>query len=83
MQEIEMKLRRLYRQRQALSNLIRAVEEYALVMGTGSGQKESVLAMVQTHIGPAQLGSAGRKPNASVALIQEVEKGFRRGRGVA
>jgi hypothetical protein len=82
MQEIEMKLRRLYRQRQALSNLIRAVEEYALVMGTGS-QKESVLAMVQTHLGSAHLGSAGRKPNASAALIHDVEKGFRRGRGVA
>ncbi len=81
MQEIEMKLRRLYRQRQALSNLIRAVEEYALVMGTG-GQRESVLAMVETMV-ETQLGSAGRKPNVSAPLIHEVEKGFRRGRGVA
>jgi hypothetical protein len=78
MQEIELKLRRLYRQRQALTNLIRAVEEYALVSGV-DGQKESVLAMVQ----PLLLGSAGRKPNGSAAALVELEKISRGNRGVA
>jgi hypothetical protein len=77
MQEIEMKLRRLYRQRQALTSLIRAVEEYALVVGM-EGQKESVLAMVQPL-----LGSTGRKPNGSAGAMLELERASRGNRGVA
>ncbi len=77
MQEIELQLRRLYRQRQALTSLIRAVEEYALVAGT-EGQSESVLAMVQPL-----LGSAGRKPNGSAGALVELERISRGNRGVA
>lgn len=77
MQEIEIKLRRLYRQRQSLANLIRAVEEYALVMGT-DGHSESVMAMVHP-----MLGSTGRKPNSSAGPMLKLDRDARRGRGVA
>jgi len=77
MQDIELKLRSLYRQKQALTNLIRAVEEYVMV-SEGAPQKESVMALVQP-----MLGSTGRKPNGSAGVIFEVEKLVRGGRGVA
>lgn len=64
MNEAGLKLKRLYRQRQSLENLIRAVEEYALVMGAES-QRDSVMALISGF---------RRKPNGIAAAAGEKKR---------
>jgi hypothetical protein len=57
MQDVELELRRLYRKRAALNQLIRACEEYGLV---GGAEKPAAAAeaLIETHPAPVP-----RKPN--------------------